>query len=128
MDTSAALAKALALGRIAIGVGLVVAPGPVGGRWIGRAAGGRDAQIAVRGLGIRDVALGAATMGTMRATGTGGTGFKVLTGLGIAVDVVDVASTLAAGEDVPDAKVSAAVAGLAAVTGAAVLALSGDDD
>lgn len=127
MDTSAALASALAYGRIALGAAMVVAPGPVGGRWIGRAAGGADAAIAVRGLGIRDVALGAATLGTMKATGTSGTGFKVLTGLGIAVDLVDVASTLAAGDDVPDAKVSAAVAGLAAATGAAVLALSSDD-
>lgn len=127
MDTATALASTLAYGRIALGAAMVVAPGPVGGRWIGRAAGGSDAAIAVRGLGIRDVALGAATLGTMKATGTSGTGFKVLTGLGIVVDLVDVASTLAAGDEVPDAKVSAAVAGLAAATGAAVLALSGDD-
>lgn len=126
MDTTSALASTLAYGRIALGLGMVAAPGPVGGRWIGRAAGGSDAAIAVRGLGVRDVALGAATLGTMRATGTSGTGFKVLTGLGVLVDLVDVASTLAAGDDVPDAKLSAAVAGAAAATGIAVLALSDD--
>lgn len=128
MDTSAALASALSYGRIAIGVGLVAAPAQVGGRWIGRAAAGRDAQIPIRGLGIRDIALGAATLGSMKATGTNGKGFKVLTGLAIAVDLVDVATTLTAGDDVPNAMTSAAVAGLAALTGAGVLALAGGDD
>lgn len=127
MDTATALASTLASGRIALGLGMVAAPGPVGGRWIGRVAGGSGAAIAVRGLGVRDVALGAATLGTMRATGTTGTGFRVLTGLGVLVDLVDVVSTLAAGDEVPDAKVSAMVAGAAAATGVAVLALAGDD-
>jgi hypothetical protein len=127
MDTATALASTLAYGRIALGLAMVAAPGPVGGRWMGSVAGGSDAAIAVRGLGVRDVALGAATLGTMRATGTGGTGFKVLTGLGVVVDVVDVVSTLAAGDEVPDARTSAAVAGLAGLTGVAVLALSGTD-
>lgn len=125
MDTTA-LATTLAAGRIALGLALVADPGRVGGRWIGRAAKSRDTQIAVRGLGIRDVALGAATMGTMRATGTDGVGFKVLTGLGVLVDLVDVASTLVAGDDVPGAVTSAAVAGVAAATGVAVLAAGSD--
>lgn len=125
MDTAAALSTALSYGRIALGLGLAVAPERVGGPWIGRAAAGRDAQVAVRGLGIRDVALGAATLGTVRATGTGGTGFRVLTGLTALVDTVDCVSTLAAGDEVPGAAGSAAVAGGAALTGLAVLALAG---
>lgn len=125
MDTRA-LATALAIGRIAFGAGFVAAPGATGGRWIGGVADSAGARIAVRGLGIRDVAVGAATLGTLQATGTGGQGFKVLTGLGIACDVVDAVSTFASRDEVPNPWVSIAVAGSAAATGAAILA-AGDD-
>jgi hypothetical protein len=126
MDTSRRLSTALALGRIGLGLAFVAAPEQTGGRWIGGVARSTGAQVMVRAMGIRDAALGAATLGTLRATGTGGTGFKVLTGLGIVVDVVDCVATLTAGDEVPNGRLSAAIAGGAAATGVAVLATSGD--
>lgn len=127
MDTSRKLSTALALGRIGLGLAFVAAPEQTGGRWIGGVARSSGGQVMTRAMGIRDAALGAASLGTLRATGTGGTGFKVLTGLGIMVDVVDCAATLAAGDEVPDGRVSAAIAAGAAAMGAAVLATSGGE-
>lgn len=125
MDT-APLATALAAGRIAFGLAFVAAPGATGRNWIGGVADADGTKIAVRGLGIRDVAVGAATLGTLRATGTGGQGFKVLTGLGIACDLVDALSTFASRDEVPNPWVSIGVAAGAAATGAAILT-AGDD-
>lgn len=127
MDTTTALTTALAAGRIGIGLAAVAAPGWMGGIWVGRVAKRPDAQVMVRAFGVRDIALGAATLGALRAAGPGGVGFRVLTGLGVAVDLVDAASTLAARDDLPDARVSAGVAGLAAATGVAILASAADD-
>lgn len=124
MDTSAALTTALQAGRIGIGLAAVVAPSFVGRQWIGRAGTQPDTQVMTRAFGIRDVALGAATLGAMRSAGTDGVGFRVLTGLGVAVDAVDLASAAAAGDDIPNAGQTMAIAGVAALTGAAILGLT----
>lgn len=127
MDTAAALTTALQAGRIGIGLAAVVAPAQLGRTWIGRVAKQPDAQVMTRAFGIRDVALGAATLGAMRSAGTDGTGFRVLTGLGVMVDAVDAASAAAAKGDIPNAGQTMGIAGGAAMIGAAVLAMTAGD-
>jgi hypothetical protein len=119
----ATTATALNAGRIAVGLAFLLSPSSMGRRWFGTAAETPGGQVAVRAFGVRDAALGAATIGTLRATGVSGTGFAVLAGLGIAVDVVDAAATLAAWRALPGS--GRAVAGVAlgaAAAGASVLA------
>lgn len=128
MDTPAALATTLALGRVGMGLAGIVAPRWFGGIWVGRIADRSDVGVMVRAFGVRDVALGLATLGAMRAGGTDGPGFRALTTLGIGVDVVDTVSTLAARDDIPNATFSAGVAAAAAATGAAVLSIGTSDD
>lgn len=124
MDTAAALTTALQAGRIAVGMAAVVAPAQLGRTWVGRVAERPDAMVLTRAFGIRDVVLGAATLGAMRSAGADGVGFRVLTGLGVAVDAVDVAAAAAAGADIPNAGRTMAIAGGAALTGAAILGLT----
>lgn len=129
MDTTAALTTALQAGRIGIGAAAVVAPSFVGRQWIGRVGTQPDTQVMTRAFGIRDVALGAATLGAMRSAGADGVGFRVLMGLGVVVDAVDAASAAVAKEHIPGAAQTMAIAGVAALTGAAVLGLSaGEQD
>lgn len=128
MDTAQTLTTALQAGRIGIGLAAVVAPSFVGRQWIGRAGAQPDTEVMTRAFGIRDVALGAATLGAMRSAGTDGVGFRVLTGLGVLVDVVDAASAAAARDHIPGAGQTMAIAGSAALTGAAVLGLTADQD
>ena len=57
------LARGIAAGRLGFGVALLAAPERLTGPWLGR----RDARragtvVAVRGLGARDLALGAGTL------------------------------------------------------------------
>lgn len=127
MDTTAALTTALQAGRIGIGLAAVVAPSFVGRQWIGRSGTQPDTQVMTRAFGIRDVALGVATLGAMRSAGTDGVGFRVLMGVGVVVDAVDLASAAAAGDEIPSAGQTMAIAGSAALTGAAVLGLTAGD-
>jgi hypothetical protein len=53
------IARFIALSRIAIGATLMLVPGFAGDRWIGPTAKDPAAKVMVRGLGIRDAALGA---------------------------------------------------------------------
>jgi hypothetical protein len=53
------VATALAVGRVAIGAALVVAPERIARAWIGPVATERSVEVVVRSVGIRDVALGA---------------------------------------------------------------------
>jgi hypothetical protein len=62
------LARFIAIGRIAVGTALTVLPGIVGRSWIGPAADDPGVKIMIRGLGIRDAALG---LGTYRALASG---------------------------------------------------------
>lgn len=124
MDTPRALTTAMQAGRIGIGLAAVVAPAFVGRQWIGRVGAQPDTQVMTRAFGIRDVALGAATLGAMRSAGTGGVGFRVLIGLGVLVDAVDAASAVAAKEHIPGVAQTVAIAGGAALTGAAILGLT----
>jgi hypothetical protein len=89
---------ALALGRLAIGAALVVAPrSPVGSGWVGDDAERPSASLLMRAVGARDVALALGTLATLRQ---GGALRPWLIGASLA-DATDLVATLAAGKAVP---------------------------
>jgi hypothetical protein len=97
MPSHRSLIAAFALGRIAFGAGLILAPERVARGWIGDDAGRRAAQVAVRGLGARDIALSAGAL-----LSAGGDGTRTWLLATAASDCVDVAATLAAGDALPE--------------------------
>jgi hypothetical protein len=52
------LARSQARNRVAIGAGLMLAPGLFARVWVGKSAGDPKAKVIARSLGIRDLALG----------------------------------------------------------------------
>jgi hypothetical protein len=105
--------------RIAYGLGLLVAPAKVaGGRWLGPGAGAPAAQVSLRGLGAREVALhGIALTALLR-----GAPVRPWLAASIAGDISDIGSTALARDGLPDdsAPATAAVAGGSALLSAAV--------
>ena len=87
----------LALGRIAFGAGLLAAPARVASSWLGDDATRRASQVAIRGLGARDIALSA---GAFAAALDDGPVRPWLIAL-VAGDLADIAATLAAGDSLP---------------------------
>ena len=122
MDTASRLGTALNASRIAYGIVAVVAPTKAARGWIGRAASQPAVHPMTRAFGIRDVALGAATIGALRTSGPNGVGARILLGLGVMVDAVDALSGRASKDDLPKPALVYAVAGGAAITGALALA------
>jgi hypothetical protein len=110
-------------GRIVIGVAFLANTIQASARWIGDEAAGADGGVMARAFGVRDVALGIATISAAR-----GGNLRTLLAVGILCDVVDCAATLAAGEKIPQqARVlTAAVAAGAALNGVALLAATRD--
>jgi hypothetical protein len=91
------LARQLALGRVAIGGALVVAPALAAGGWIGDAGATPGAQALARGFGARDVAIGA---GALVALQRGGDARNWLLA-GAASDFADLVATVIAREALP---------------------------
>jgi hypothetical protein len=110
------LARLQALGRVAVGAGLTLAPGRAGGGWIGRDARRPATQVVISAFGARDLALG---LGTAAAAGQG-YGARPWVLAGILADATDLAATLRARDDLHPV----AVAGVGALAaGSAVLGL-----
>ena len=109
--------------RVAYGLALIAAPAKVaGGRWLGPGARAGAAEVPLRGLGAREVAL----HGLALATLWGGGRVRPLLGASIAGDLTDIAATTAARAELPagSAVATAAVAGGSALlTAAAAVAL-----
>jgi hypothetical protein len=84
---------AFALARIAYGAGLLAVPARVAGGWLGTDAQRPLTQVAVRGLGARDVALAGGVALAVRD----GAAVRPWLAACIACDLADIASTLAAG-------------------------------
>ncbi len=103
-----------ALGRIAFGAGLIAAPDRVASGWLPGDAGRPGTQVAVRGLGARDVALAAGVIASGRK--------RPWLIACLACDLADIAATLAAGDALPPRARwgTVALAGSAAVIGAAL--------
>jgi hypothetical protein len=110
------LARLQALGRLALGAGLVASPGLVAGGWVGAVADKPEGQALAIGLGARDVAL---ALGALRAIGAGhGAGGWIRAGM--LADAADLAATLKAHDRLPAVAVPAvaALAGGSLVLGA----------
>ncbi len=86
------LARVLAAGRVAIGVGLLVAPRLSLGVWIGRDAAAGPVSAPARALGIREVALGGMALHVVDEPDVGAGLLRTLA----VCDAVDLLATLAA--------------------------------
>jgi hypothetical protein len=99
-------ARGIALGRVALGAGLLLAPSTVARPWVGAAADRPGAQVALRGFGARDVVLGGIAL---HLAGRGPAGPRALQACAV-VDAVDAAATLAQRRDLPPLGAAAVVA------------------
>jgi hypothetical protein len=115
-----ALARVIAIGRVAFGGAVLVAPRLVGRAWVGSDADRPGATVFARGLGVRDVVLGMIAMHTLDHPEVGPRWQRTLA----ACDAVDAAATLAARESVPTPSVVGTVA-MASATAAAELWVAG---
>src|ERR671914_2375182 len=103
----AALAKAQACNRVAMGAGLILAPGIVGRVWSASEARDERAKVLARALGARDLALGAGGLLALRDSDTE-RARRWFAAQGT-TDAVDLVATLAA-RDIPlPARIFAAV-------------------
>jgi hypothetical protein len=117
--------SAIAFGavRAAFGAGLLAAPGRVAAGWLGADSSRPPTQVATRGLGARDIALGAGLVLAVR----NGSGLRPWLIGSVACDISDIASTFAAG-DALSARArwgTVALAGASVALGAAI-AVSAD--
>jgi hypothetical protein len=94
---ASAQGRAYALGRAALGAGLVLAPERLGRPWLGAAAATPGGQAALRGLGVRDLALG---LLLLRALGDRDAAPGIARACALS-DGVDAAATVLAREAIP---------------------------
>ena len=104
------VARAAAAGRIAIGVALLAAPGPAAKRWLGDVSEEPGAQVAIAGLGGRDLAIG---LGTLWALGGRKRAPRAWLLAAAAADTADLVSTLRSRRGLS----TAAIAGTVMVAG-----------
>lgn len=114
------LARAIAVGRLGFGVALLAAPEPSTRAWLGRGDAGRPGTaVAVRGLGARDLALGAGTLAA------GPEALPLWVAASMLGDVTDLAATLGAGDGLPRTGRVAVAALAASAAGLGAVALAG---
>ena len=93
--------------RIAYGAALLVSPEKVAGnRWLGPGAGRPAAQVSLRGLGAREIAL----HGVALASFLRGSPIRPFLAASIAGDLADIGSTTLAREGLPEGSAPATVA------------------
>lgn len=111
------IGRLLAAGRVAVGTSLTLAPAS-GAGWIGKQSGQRPVSVFTRALGVRDAAIGA---GILTAGDTEALRPWVIAG--VASDLVDLAATLEARDDLPALAryVAPLIAGGSALAGAWLL-------
>jgi hypothetical protein len=107
------LTRAHALGRVALGAGLTLAPRLTAAAWLGRDARRPATQVPIRALGARDLAIG---LGTAYAVGQGH-GVRPWLGAGALADAIDLAATVRVRHRLP----AAGVATVALMAGGSVL-------
>ena len=114
------VASVIAAGRVLFGIGLLAAPAAVARGWLGEEAGRPAAVELLRGLGARDVVLGAGALVNLRDGGSPAPWIAA----GAAADTVDMVAAVAVGDGIPPAGrwATIALATAAAVAGAAVAA------
>lgn len=105
------LAQAIGAGRIAFGLGLLAAP-RLARAWIGSAAQREDVSVVLRSFGVRDMVLGGLAVHTASRPQIAAR----MAAMGIILDAVDLAGTVAARRSLP----STGVALLAVLAGGAI--------
>jgi hypothetical protein len=96
-----ALARLHALGRVAMGAALTLAPGRTARGWVGSAADRPGARVIASAMGARDVAIG---LGAARALAEG-FGARPWLRAGVLADATDLVATLRARSDLRPAAV-----------------------
>lgn len=96
----------LAANRVLFGVAFLVAPERTAAGWVGRVAGREGAKVFIRGLGARDLALGA---GALQALARPGADHRPWFAAQAVSDGADLAATYAARRRLPAAGVRFAV-------------------
>ncbi len=104
---AATTARAAGAARAAIGIALLAAPGAIGRRWLGEVSDRPGAQVAISGLGARDLALGLGTAWAAAGRKRGARGWVIASG---AADLADLVGTLRAREALSTASVVGTVA------------------
>ena len=106
--------RAIGLSRIAFGIGMIAAPATIGRSWLGEDGTTPGAQVALRGLGIRDLLIGMAQIHTASDPERGYRWART-SGIGDAVDLI---ATIAARKGLPASGVygTGALAGMAVVS------------
>jgi hypothetical protein len=99
-------ARGIALGRVALGAGLLLAPAAIGRLWVGAVADRAGTQVVLRGFGARDLVLGGIAL---HLAGRGPAGARALQACAL-VDAVDAAATLAQRRDLPPVGATATAA------------------
>jgi hypothetical protein len=112
-------ARQYAAGRVALGAGLLLAPGVIGRPWLGAAALEPGGRVALRALGVRDLIIGAIAVHTVDHPEVAPRWQRACA----LADGVDLAATLAARPSLPPVG-SALVAAMAAAGTAAGLLLA----
>lgn len=116
MMNAALIARLVAAGRVGFGVALTLTPERVTTPWLGSDAARPGTRVASRGLGARDLALGA---GALAATGAD---LRLWVAAGVVADTADLVATVAAGDSLPLA--GRVLVGAVASGGAALGALA----
>lgn len=114
-----AAAGGLALGRLGIGLGLVLLPRTAATAWLGDAAGDEEpTRVAVRALGGREIALG---IGALTALGEGRVDeARRWLGAGVGSDVLDAVLTIASDRPVTNRVLVTTMAAAGAGAGAVI--------
>lgn len=112
------IARVVAAGRIGFGVALLLTPERLTTPWLGSDAARTGTRVVTRGLGARDLALGAG------ALAAGPADLRRWVAAGILADAADLAATVAAGDSLPfgGRVLVGAVASAGAALGAVALA------
>jgi hypothetical protein len=114
MTAARIVARTVAVGRIAFGAALVLAPRATARPWVGDDADRPGATVLTRALGARDMVLGLIALHTLSHPDVGPRWQRTLA----VCDSVDLAATVAAREALPPR----ALAGTVAVAGGSALA------
>ncbi len=88
-------ARLVAAGRIGFGVALIVSPGHLTALWLGGDSGRPGTRTVTRGLGARDLALGAGALAVPE------TQLRPWVAAAIVADTADLVATVAAGDSLP---------------------------
>ena len=102
-----------ALGRLVLGAGLVAAPGPVAGGWVGGVADEPGGRAIAVGFGARDVGIALGELGALRS----GRGVRPWLRAAMLADAADLVATLRARDSLP----TLAVPVVAAMAGGSVV-------